>query len=43
MPASPEPQRRLGSAYILDEVIGSGVQGTVWKGRKEDSDQPLAF
>ena len=43
MPASPEPQRRLGSAYILDEMIGSGVQGTVWKGRKEDSDQPLAF
>lgn len=43
MPASPEPQRRLGSAYILDEVIGSGVQGTVWKGRKEDSEQPLAF
>ena len=43
MPASPEPQRRLGSAYILDEMIGSGVQGTVWKGHKEDSDQPLAF
>ena len=43
MPASPEPQRRLGSVYILDEVIGSGVQGTVWKGRKEDSEQPLAF
>lgn len=43
MPASPEPQRRLGSIYILDEVIGSGVQGTVWKGRKEDSEQPLAF
>ena len=43
MPASPEPQRRLGSAYILDEVIGSGVQGTVWKGHKEDSEQPLAF
>ena len=43
MPASPEPQRRLGSAYILDEMIGSGVQGTVWKGRKEGSEQPLAF
>ena len=43
MPASPEPQRRLGSVYILDEVIGSGVQGTVWKGHKEDSEQPLAF
>lgn len=43
MPASPEPQRRLGSVYILDEVIGSGVQGTVWKGHKEDSEQLLAF
>lgn len=39
----PEPQRRLGSVYILDEMIGSGVQGTVWKGHKEDSEQPLAF
>ena len=34
---------RLGSVYILEERIGAGAQGDVWKGRKEGSEEPLAF
>ena len=34
---------RLGSSYILEERIGAGAQGDVWKGRKEGSEEPLAF
>ena len=34
---------RLGSSYILEERIGAGAQGEVWKGHKEGSEEPLAF
>ena len=34
---------RLGSSYILEERIGAGAQGDVWKGHKEGSEEPLAF
>ena len=34
---------RLGSVYILEERIGAGAQGDVWKGHKEGSEEPLAF
>ena len=34
---------RLGSVYILEECIGAGAQGDVWKGHKEGSEEPLAF
>lgn len=33
MPSTPEP-RRLGSTYVLDERIGAGAQGEVWRGRR---------
>ena len=33
----------LGSSYILEERIGAGAQGDVWKGHKEGSEEPLAF
>lgn len=35
--------RKLGSAYVLDERIGAGAQGEVWKGHAEGSEEPLAF
>lgn len=41
-PKRPAP-RRLGSAYILEALIGSGAQGEVWRGRRADSQEPLAF
>ena len=34
---------RLGSSYILEERIGAGAQGDVWKGHREGSEEPLAF
>ena len=34
---------RLGSSYILEEHIGAGAQGDVWKGHREGSEEPLAF
>ena len=42
MTESPSSQY-LGSTYILDEQIGSGAQGEVWKGHSKDSPRPLAF
>lgn len=46
MPATTGP-RPLGSNYILDECIGAGAQGTVWRGRRlahgHRSEQVLAF
>lgn len=35
--------RHLGNSYILEEQIGSGTQGEVWRGHAKDSPQPLAF
>lgn len=35
--------RRLGSYYFLEESIGLGAQGEVWRGRAEGSDELLAF
>lgn len=29
-------ERRLGSAYVLERVLGSGASGQVWAGRDED-------
>ena len=42
MTESPSSQY-LGSTYILDEQIGSGAQGEVWKGHSKDSPRPLEF
>ena len=42
----PDPQdagRHLGSLYVLEERIGAGAQGEVWKGRARGSSEPLAF
>lgn len=35
--------RKLGSSYILEALIGSGAQGEVWRGRRVDSQETLAF
>lgn len=35
--------RRLGSYYFLEESIGFGAQGEVWRGHAEGSEEPLAF
>ena len=35
--------RHLGSLYVLEERIGAGAQGEVWKGRARGSSEPLAF
>ena len=42
-PSSTPSSRHLGNSYVLEEQIGSGAQGEVWKGRAKDSPQPLAF
>lgn len=42
-PSSTPSPRHLGNSYVLEEQIGSGAQGEVWKGRAKDSPQPLAF
>ena len=31
--------RRLGSNYVLDQRIGRGAQGEVWRGRSVSDDQ----
>ena len=35
--------QRLGSIYTLDERIGSGAQGEVWRGHADGSQEVLAF
>ena len=35
-PTSPGEPRRLGSAYVLTSLIGTGAQGEVWLGRRVD-------
>lgn len=42
-PSSTPSPRHLGNSYVLEEQIGSGAQGEVWKGHAKDSPQPLAF
>lgn len=41
-PAEPAPATPLGSRYVLDNVIGSGATGRVWRGRRRDDDTPVA-
>ena len=42
MSQSPDP-RHLGSSYIMETRIGAGAQGEVWRGRRTDSRETLAF
>lgn len=42
MSHSPDP-RHLGSSYIMETRIGAGAQGEVWRGRRTDSRETLAF
>ena len=42
MSQSPAP-RHLGSSYIMETRIGAGAQGEVWRGRRTDSRETLAF
>lgn len=35
-------ERRLGSQYVLESVLGRGASGEVWRGRADDG-TPLAF
>ena len=35
--------RHLGSSYIMESRIGAGAQGEVWRGRRTDSREVLAF
>lgn len=35
-------ERRLGSMYVLESVLGRGASGEVWRGRRDDG-TPLAF
>ena len=36
-------QRLLGSRYVLDEPLGRGASGTVWRGRVRDTGEPVAI
>lgn len=36
-------EQRLGSQYVLDERIGRGAMGTVWRGRDTDTGGPVAI
>ena len=42
MSQSPDP-RHLGSSYIMETRIGAGAQGEVWRGRRTDARETLAF
>ena len=42
MSQSPAP-RHLGSSYIMETRIGAGAQGEVWRGRRTDARETLAF
>ena len=42
MSQSPAP-RHLGSSYIMESRIGAGAQGEVWRGRRADAREVLAF
>ena len=42
MSQSPGP-RHLGSSYIMETRIGAGAQGDVWRGRRTDARETLAF
>lgn len=42
MTQSPAP-RNLGSSYLMDCRIGAGAQGEVWRGRRVDAREILAF
>ena len=42
MSQSPGP-RHLGSSYIMETRIGAGAQGEVWRGRRTDARETLAF
>ncbi|TFH52043.1 serine/threonine protein kinase [Actinomyces viscosus] len=42
MSQSPAP-RHLGSSYIMEARIGAGAQGEVWRGRRTDAREVLAF
>ena len=35
--------RHLGSSYIMETRIGAGAQGEVWRGRRTDARETLAF
>jgi serine/threonine-protein kinase len=35
-------ERSLGSRYLLDEPLGRGASGTVWRGRVRGTDEPVA-
>src|SRR5664279_77976 len=35
-------ERPLGSSYMLEDVVGRGAMGQVWRGRDRDG-HPLAF
>jgi serine/threonine protein kinase, bacterial len=36
-------EQRLGSQYVLDERIGRGAMGVVWRGRDTDTGEPVAI
>ena len=42
MTQSPAP-RHLGSSYLMESRIGAGAQGEVWRGRRIDAREVLAF
>ena len=42
MSQSPAPLH-LGSSYIMETRIGAGAQGEVWRGRRTDAREVLAF
>lgn len=41
-PLATRPGRPLGSRYLLEEPIGRGASGQVWRGRRRDDGAPVA-